>query len=96
MSAYIVAMIEVTDPEAYKLYTARSPEALARYGGRFLVRGGTPEVKEGPWPVDRMVILEFADIEAANRFYHSPEYQEILPLRHAASKGVVAILPGVS
>lgn len=95
MSAYLVAMIEVEDPEAYKAYAARAPETVARYGGRYVVRGATPEVKEGDWQVERLVILEFADVEAANRFYHSPEYQEILPLRQGASrKGTVAILPG--
>lgn len=94
MSAYVVAMIEVNDLEGYKAYAARAPEAVSRYGGRYLVRGASPEVKEGPWEVQRLVILEFPDVEAANRFYHSLEYQEIVPLRQAASKGAVAVLPG--
>lgn len=94
MSAYIVAVIDVHDPEGYKAYAARAPEVLARYGGRYLVRGAAPEVKEGEWPIDRLVVLEFPDVEAANRFYHSPEYQEITPLRQAASKGAVAVLAG--
>ncbi len=94
MSAYLVAVVEVTDPEAYKKYAARAPETISQYGGRYLVRGAQPDVQEGEWPLDRLVVLEFPDVEAARRFYHSPEYQEIVPLRQAASKGAVAILPG--
>jgi len=94
MSAYLVAVVEVTDPEGYKKYAVRAPETISKYGGRYLVRGAEPDVQEGDWPLDRLVVLEFPDAEAARRFYHSPEYQEIVPLRQAASKGAVAILPG--
>lgn len=93
MSAYLIALVEVTDAEAYKAYAARAPEAIASYGGTYLIRGAQPKVMEGDWPIDRMVVLEFPDMAAAERFYNSPEYQEILPLRQAASKGAVAILP---
>jgi len=96
MSAYLVAMIEVTDLEGYKRYAARAPETIAQYGGRYLVRGGAPKVVEGDWKVERLVVLEFPDLEAAERFYQSPEYQELVPLRQAASKGSVAILPGAA
>lgn len=94
VSAYLVAVIEVHDPESYKRYAERAPETITKYGGRYLIRGAQPDVQEGEWPLDRLVVLEFPDAEAARRFYHSPEYQEIVPLRQAASKGAVAILPG--
>ena len=40
MSAYLIAEVEVTDPEAYKAYMARTPAAIHKHGGRFIVRGG--------------------------------------------------------
>ncbi|MDF1586198.1 DUF1330 domain-containing protein [Marinimicrococcus flavescens] len=96
MPAYIIAEIEVTDPGTYAGYRARTPEAIARHGGRFLVRGGTVLPVEGAPPAGRVVVIEFADMEAARRFYGSPDYQAILPLRQAASRGRLFIVEGVA
>lgn len=95
MTAYMIAQVEVEDPEAYSLYTARTPDVISRYGGRFIVRGGNPEVLEGALPGSRIVVIAFEDRAAAERFYRSPEYQEIIPLRLAASTGVSCIVDGV-
>ena len=94
MAAYMLALIDVTDPGAYRAYTDRTPGVIQQYGGRFVVRGGNPEALEGEVPSPRVVILEFPDKAAVKRFYDSPEYQEILPLRLAASKGRVTVLEG--
>jgi uncharacterized protein (DUF1330 family) len=94
MAAYIIAEIEVTDPQAYEKYRARTPEAVARHGGRFIVRGGKALLLEGGPEPARLVILEFADMEAAKRFYDSPDYREILPLRQQASKGRLVLVEG--
>ena len=61
MTAYIIALIDVQDAEAYKLYTAKTPGVIQQYGGRFVVRGGNPEALEGSLPSSRVVVLEFAD-----------------------------------
>ena len=95
MSAYIIARVEVTDPAAYEGYRARTPGVIAQYGGRFVVRGGRVETLEGPAETRRLVVLEFADMAAARRFYDSPEYQAILPLRLATSRGDVIVVEGV-
>jgi uncharacterized protein (DUF1330 family) len=67
---------------------------VAQYGGHFVIRGGEPQVLEGDWPAPRVVVIGFSDEAAARRFYDSPEYQEIVPIRQAASRGTLAILPG--
>lgn len=95
MPAYVVAEIEVTDPEAYKLYTARTPGVIAAHGGRFIVRGGAVDAKEGKPPAGRVVIIEFPDLAAARGFYDGADYREILPLRQAAASGRVFIVEGV-
>lgn len=94
MPAYVVAAIEVTDPEGYKKYTARTPAEIARWGGRFLVRGTQPEVLEGDWPIQRLVVIEFPDLETARKFYDSEDYQAVVPLRQAASRGALALFEG--
>jgi uncharacterized protein (DUF1330 family) len=94
MSAYVVATVEVTDPEAYKKYTSEVPAQLAAWGGRFLIRGPQPEVLEGDWPIQRLVVLEFPDKDTARRFYDSEGYQAIVPLRQAASRGALALFEG--
>ena len=96
MPAYFVAEVELTDPAAYEPYRAAVPATIAQYGGRYLVRGGATELVEaGPEP-KRIVIVEFADAAAAKRWYHSPEYQKILPIRLANSTGRVFIVEGLS
>ena len=95
MPAYVIAEVDVTDPVAYQKYTARTPDAIAAFGGRFLVRGGTVDSREGPPPAGRVVLIEFPDLATARRFYDSPEYQTILPLRLAASKGRFFMVEGV-
>ena len=95
MSAYLIAHLTVTDPDAFEAYRAAVPEVIARFGGRYLVRGGDVETLEGEWRVPRIVIIAFDSMAQARRFYESPDYQEILPLRLAAAKGDVALVEGV-
>ena len=95
MVAYVIAEIEVTNPEGYKAYTAVVPATIEKYGGRFLVRGGKTQVLEGDWPERRRVILEFPSMEAARRWYDSPEYEKPLALRKANSNGRLLLIEGV-
>ncbi len=95
MSAYLVAMVRVDDPETYKKYTARTPDIIAKYGGRFLVRGGPVETLEGAAFEDRMVIVEFPTVQAAQTFYESADYQEIKSFRTASSEAVFLLAQGV-
>jgi len=68
MSAYILASIEITDPEAYEEYRRRVPAIIAVHGGRYLVRGGLVRGLEGDKPASRLVILEFPDMARLERF----------------------------
>ena len=95
MAAYFVAELEITNPAAMEPYRAEVPATIAQYGGRYLARGGATELVEaGPEP-KRIVIVEFADAAAAKRWYHSPEYQKILPLRLANSTSRAFVVDGV-
>lgn len=95
MSAYLIAQLKVTDAAVFDRYRAKVPDVIERYGGRYLVRGGTTEVLEGELPMPRLVVIVFPSMEGARRFYHSPDYQEILGLRLAAAEGIATLVEGV-
>lgn len=95
MAAYVIADIELTDPVAFEAYRERVPATIAQYGGRYLVRGGRHETLEGSWRPHRLVVLEFPSLEAARRWYDSPEYREPKALRQRASRGHVVLVEGV-
>ena len=95
MAGYLIAHLDVTDPEGFEAYRAKVPAVIAQYGGRYLIRGGAVEAVEGDWTVPRLVVLAFDSVALAHRFYDSPEYQAILPLRLNASKGTVVFAEGV-
>jgi len=92
MPAYVIVETDIHDPVQYEQYKAASPGAVASGGGRFVVRGGELAVLEGDWKPTRLVVLEFEDLDAARRWYDSPEYQEAKKLRDgAASLRMVAV-----
>jgi len=95
MSAYIIVDSTVTDPERYDVYKTLAPPAIAKYGGRYLVRGGATTPLEGDWRPNRVVVLEFPDAEAARRFYDSPEYVAARAARAGAAKMNIVLVEGV-
>jgi uncharacterized protein (DUF1330 family) len=94
MAAYILASIKVTDAERYPEYARQTPAVVEKYGGRFLVKGGAYEEIEGSWPGRRLVVIEFPDAAAAKRWYESPEYQQLIPLRQAYAETDLVIVEG--
>jgi uncharacterized protein (DUF1330 family) len=95
MPAYVIVETEIHDPEQYEQYKAASPAAVAGGGGRFVVRGGELAVLEGDWQPTRLVVLEFEDLEAAKRWYESPEYQDAKKLRDGAANLRMVAVQGV-
>ena len=94
MSTYVMANLEVNDPQAYGEYTQQVPGTLEKYGGRFIVRGGELRELEGS-ALPRIVVIEFPNTEQANAWYHSPEYQAILPIRQRnARTSFLVVVPG--
>jgi uncharacterized protein (DUF1330 family) len=96
MAAYVVAEVEVTDPAVYEEYRKLVPSTIAKYGGKYLVRGGAVDVKEGGWQPKRLVVLEFASMDQARTWYHSPEYAPALALRAKAARSKVLLVEGAA
>lgn len=95
MTAYVIAHVEVLDPDGYKAYPARNTPLVERFGGRFVARGGRVEMFEGDAPPNRLVVIEFPSMDAARAWYHSPEYQEIAAIRQQyAHTHLLALVEG--
>ncbi|HKG76566.1 MAG TPA: DUF1330 domain-containing protein [Beijerinckiaceae bacterium] len=71
---YWVVRVDVHNAEAYKNYVAANGAAFAKYGGRFLVRGGPFQAVAGT-SRQRNVVIEFPSYQAALDCWNSPEYQ---------------------
>jgi uncharacterized protein (DUF1330 family) len=94
MTAYIIADIQVTDAAAYEPYRPLAAASVARFGGRFVVRGGKIDLLEGHPEPERIVVIEFPDADTARRWYRSEEYQSALRIRQSASRGRVFLVEG--
>ncbi len=95
MTAYAICHLRNVELGAEIVdYIQRIDATLAPFGGNFLIHGAAPEIVEGPWPGD-LVMIAFPDMEAARGWYASPAYGEILPLRTRNSTSVTMLVDGV-
>ncbi len=94
MPAYWIAHVTVTDPARYKGYQTLAPLAFAKFGGKFLARGGASDSPEGAG-FERHVVIEFPDLATARACYTSPEYQAAKAQREAAAEVMITIVEGL-
>mgnify|MGYP006272441947 CR=1 FL=1 len=90
----IIAQVDVTDPEEDARYAARTPDCVAKHGGRFLVRAGRFAALEGGARA-RRVVMEFPDDAAARAFYDDPAYRAIRPHARTGSTRELLVIEGV-
>ena len=95
MKVYLIAHIEVTNPELMENYRAQVPAIVAKYKGKYLVRGGETEVIEGDYFKHRIVILELPDRKSADDFYTSEDYAPIKELRLKAGNNSSVLVEGI-
>lgn len=96
MPAYIVVQVRVTDPAKYDKYRLLAAAAIAKHGGRYVVRGGASEILEGKdaTPPLRRVVVEFPSMEAAKRFWNSPDYEQAKATRAGAGEMFAVLCEG--
>ena len=95
MAAYLIADIEVTDPAGFEEYRSQVAPMIAKWGGKYLVRGGSFEKLEGDWTPTRLVVLEFENMKRLQEFYHSDEYRPLMEIRQRSTNSSVVIVEGV-
>lgn len=93
--AYLLAQVEVSNAEQYQKYAAAAPDVVAKYGGRYLARGGRSVTLEGPPAKPRVVVIEFPSLEQAQAFYNSPEYVATRKLRDGAATAQFVVVEGL-
>ena len=92
MLAYWVARSKINDPVEYKRYTELVPAIIAKFGGRFLARGGRFEIMEGPDKFQRFIVIEFATLEQGVACFRSPEYDAAATFRRSGAGEVETIM----
>jgi uncharacterized protein (DUF1330 family) len=95
MAAYLVVDIDVTNPAQFEEYKKLAPAAIAKYGGRYIIRGGAYEVIEGNWKPQRLTVVEFDSMEKAKAFYTSTEYQTAIKARAGAANFKALLVQGI-
>ena len=87
--AYLIVEHIITDAEKFEEYRAKVGPMIAKHGGKYLTKGGSHKFPEGGhWQPDRVVVIEFPDMEALNAWYNSPEYQPLIALRKQCTSNV--------
>lgn len=94
MPGYVIVQIEIFDQEKFKDYLKESPGIIAKYGGKYLARGGETALLEGEPQAKRVVIIEFPSLERAKDWYFSNEYQRLKHLRDDSAKGTLIAIQG--
>ncbi len=94
MAAYILADVEITDPDQYAEYRKWSSAAFEAHGVTPLARGGATVRLEGREP-GRIVVIPFDSMDAARAFYESPEYRKARAARDGAALMNMIIVEGV-
>ncbi len=95
MAVYVVAQLRFTGVARYRRYQERFPAVFANSGGRVLAADEAPDVLEGDWPLDKLVIMEFPDDAMARAFLDSPAYQEVSEDRRAGAAMSAVLVRGL-
>ena len=95
MPAYVIAEIDVHNPQDYEEYRKMVPSTITAFGGRYLARGGKTEILEGNWSPKRIAILEFESMERAKEWLHSELYGPAKKIRHASAKTNMILIEGI-
>ena len=95
MKAYIVAQLKFTDVTAYRRYQKAFPNVLTRFAAEVIVANETPDILEGNWSGDKVVIIAFRDKAEAMRFHKDPEYLAIAEDRKAGANSAVLLVNGL-
>ena len=94
MAGYVVVQVTVHDPVTFSEYQKLVTDTVDKFGGRYLVRGGSFENLEGEWDPNRLVIIEFESVEQAKAWWSSDEYSPALQLREESASSKLLIIEG--
>ena len=91
---YLIVRINIINAELFQQYPPLSTKAVEKFGGKYLIRGGTFDVVEGEWPAERTTVVEFKSFEKAKEFYNSLEYNEAKNVRQKSADTDFILIEG--
>ncbi len=94
VKGYLLGQITISDKTQYRVYDSKIGNVIKEFGGKYLVKGGLRMVNEGHPSFQRDVLVEFKDIETAQRFFSSQKFKKISKFRKAGSTGFLLLLNG--
>jgi uncharacterized protein (DUF1330 family) len=93
MPAYYIAEHIITDPAKFEEYRVKVSPMIAKHGGRYLTKAGSHKLPEGGhWKPERVVIIEFPDMDHLNAWYRSDEYQPLFALRKESTSNLDMVI----
>lgn len=96
MSVYMIVEVkDVTDKKRYGEYIQKVPQTVAKFGGKYLVRGGRAKSVSGERDPGRIIIVEFESMDKFNAWWSCPEYRALAPLREGSAKTDAVVVEGV-
>ena len=96
MTVYAIAQLRFTDRAAYDRYQMRFMDVFRRYRGALLAADEHPQVVEGSWDREKVVLMSFPDQDEFRSWSESAEYQEISKDRDAGANTVVLLVEGLA
>ena len=91
---WIAVYEKIENMETLKKYAVKATEAIGKYSGKFIVRGGKNITLEGNHS-PRTVIVEFPTFKDAEKCYNSDEYQEAHNILKGSIKRNLQIIEGI-
>jgi uncharacterized protein (DUF1330 family) len=96
VTVYAIAQLRFTDRAAYDRYQVRFMDVFGQYRGTLLAADERPQVVEGRWDRDKVVLMSFPDEAEFRSWSESPQYQDISKDREAGADSVVLLVNGLA
>jgi len=94
MNAYLILDLSVNDFEIFKEYIEKIPVFIQKHDGRYIVQGVEPEIMEGNWKPERVVVIEFPSEGKAKQFLNDPDAQSLFEIRHKSTTSKLILAEG--
>ena len=96
MTVYAIAQLRFTDRAAYDRYQMRFMDVFGQYRGTLLAADERPQVIEGRWDREKVVLMSFPDEAEFRSWSESTQYQDISKNREAGADSVVLLVKGLA
>lgn len=94
MKAHLVLDLTIHDLNRFMEYINKIPDFIKKHNGKYIVKGVEPEVMEGNWQPERVVIIEFPSNADAKSFLNDPDAQGLFALRHETTTSKLILVDG--